>query len=783
MFEIVLTGCNPTPLAGYLKALGVMRLVAEQVDPNVKCCWRDESLLLQTDLNVDAMTGFFADSYRPTPIASPWNGGSGFNPGDATDGMDAIMGCEDERFRPYREVIDEIRSWPEMPRELKTVGDVASTLDAAARNANPGANRAKLEKAVAEIIQLQEAAAEALGVEATLDLELGILRDKASGPKTVLGAAASPWWKAVRKGRTMCLQMERGGSKELLLSKCRSRLPDTFLSWMDATVVVRNDGRPLYNPLLGSGGNEGRLDYSNNFMQRLAELLINADRSRAVAMLRSALFGDAQSGMNRKAKIGQFDPGSAGGYNQGTEIVTKDFKINPWDYVLMIEGALVLSGSVARRHNANSVGQATLPFTVMFSGVGFSSSEYGEDGRAEIWLPTWNRLAGYGELNHLFSEGRTTVGRRPARNGLDFARAVGSLGVDRGMDEFVRYAFIKRRGESYVALPAGRLPVRFRPELRLLDDLDPILEQLDRFMRGFSNPPATYVSARRSIDESIYECCESPNPSSFSALVRALGRMEFLIAQRDHSKKPAKPLLGLRPEWAAQCDDGGPEVRIAAALASLSSTGKVGGIRSNMSGVDAVAPWKWAQGSGQKRWHGNSLVERLGGVIAQRIMDGERLSAPTFPTGGNLPLQPSDVVPFLYGETDDRLLEELLWGFALVKWTAIGANHLRGRWRRALERRPLPRSWCLLKLLHMPGRIRGVDIRKESRIVPLLTAGRVTAAAEVAYHRLRVSNLQPITVSYEEWCEPARLLAALLIPTECAQLESLVLAKQNEPQG
>jgi CRISPR-associated protein Csx17 len=32
--EHVLGGCRPVPLASYLKALGVLRLVSEQADPN-----------------------------------------------------------------------------------------------------------------------------------------------------------------------------------------------------------------------------------------------------------------------------------------------------------------------------------------------------------------------------------------------------------------------------------------------------------------------------------------------------------------------------------------------------------------------------------------------------------------------------------------------------------------------------------------------------------------------------------------------------------------------------
>ena len=38
--EIVLAGCAPIPLASYLKALGVFRLVAEQKDECARGRWR-----------------------------------------------------------------------------------------------------------------------------------------------------------------------------------------------------------------------------------------------------------------------------------------------------------------------------------------------------------------------------------------------------------------------------------------------------------------------------------------------------------------------------------------------------------------------------------------------------------------------------------------------------------------------------------------------------------------------------------------------------------------------
>ena len=106
MAEIVLAGCAPIPLASYLKALGVFRLVAEQKDKGARGCWRDEAFVLGTTLTDEDLVLFFLDEYRPSPIISPWNGGSGFyfqegksNKKDATTGKKIKTGVRTSRPR------------------------------------------------------------------------------------------------------------------------------------------------------------------------------------------------------------------------------------------------------------------------------------------------------------------------------------------------------------------------------------------------------------------------------------------------------------------------------------------------------------------------------------------------------------------------------------------------------------------------------------------------------------------------------------------------------------
>lgn len=771
---IILEGCSPAPMASYLKALGLFRLVAQQKDASCQGWWGGGHLHLKTALTKEELIAFLVDEYAPTPLVAPWNGGSGFNPDDKLDGILAIQKSKDPRFATYQAVINEIKSWPESPTVPETAGEIRAVL-AKATNEFKGRKQEDLAAVLAEMDRT-------LPPGATWETALAEVEAHPKDRSNPEQDAWRNWWKAVKKGRTRATGLARGASKEALLNICRSRLPETALEWIDAAFALGRDGKPDYNPVLGTGGNEGRLDFTNNFMQRLAELLLGGKREETVALARAALFGEITDGL-AKASIGQYDPGRAGGFNQGMEVETKDFKINPWDFVLMLEGSLVLAGSMVRRSPVDPQAQLASPFTVRFSPVGFSSGEAGEQGRAETWLPVWERPASLAEVKHLFGEGRASLQRRQARTGLEFSRSVGSLGVDRGIKGFQRYVYLQRRGQSYVALPAGSIPVRYSPILELLNDLDRLLQPLDRFLRGFENPPASFTSVRRKIDEAIFTCTQKPEPASFHALLRVLGRMDRLVAMRDRSKKPKllKPPMGLSPGWLAACDDGRLEIRVAAALASIGRSGKIGPLASYLVGVSAEQPWQWDSGEGKKCWTGNSMEERLGNVVLRRLLDAERYGVDEPPFRGRLGLAPQDIGLFLQGACDPVVLEELLWGLMMLEWRLGGLDKTRLAWSRPVQATVLPRQWCLLKLLHLPAPVQGVKIRREPRIARLLSAGRVEEACQVAMYRLRASNLSPYQAAYLGRLEPARLLASLLIPVRMqARLERAVLQQPKQ---
>jgi len=118
MHEIALPGCTPEPLMAHLKALGVLRLVAEQKDANARGCWRDGVFVLRSCLDDAGLLRFLLEEYRPTPIVVPWSGSDFFGvdkKGKAgpfrttptsTLALEAFLASRSDRLTEYRQTIE-----------------------------------------------------------------------------------------------------------------------------------------------------------------------------------------------------------------------------------------------------------------------------------------------------------------------------------------------------------------------------------------------------------------------------------------------------------------------------------------------------------------------------------------------------------------------------------------------------------------------------------------------------------------------------------------------------
>lgn len=108
-----LTGCAPIPLAHYLKALGVLRLVAEQADSAAQGWWSGDVFHLRTTLDEVALCEFFLEGYRPTPLVGPWGARSGFFSGpsekSAREALTQIEKSELPRLKLFGDAIKAVR--------------------------------------------------------------------------------------------------------------------------------------------------------------------------------------------------------------------------------------------------------------------------------------------------------------------------------------------------------------------------------------------------------------------------------------------------------------------------------------------------------------------------------------------------------------------------------------------------------------------------------------------------------------------------------------------------
>jgi CRISPR-associated protein Csx17 len=559
----------------------------------------------------------------------------------------------------------------------------------------------------------------------------------------------------------------------------------------------------LEAPTLGSGGNVGNNDFSGLFVQLLPKIIPfnegDALPPHSQPLLQAALFATPVSELSTSS-IGQFDPGKAGGANAGQGMEASPL-LNPWDYVLMLEGTLLLGGTVSRRQAATT-NQAGFPFIVESSGVGYGSA--GKDKtRGELWLPLWRHACSTREIKMLLGEGRAEIGRRRATSGVTFARAAASLGVDRGIDAFVRYEFQERLGQSYLASPLGHFRVRTQRNVDLLQEVDNWLALLRRACHDDTTPPR-FAAALRRIDAAIFDFCRYGDKARMAEILCALGNAERELANgekfRKTNKRTIQPVPLLSAAWILACDDGSAEFRLALALASIhgSRDGQVGNLRTNLEPVEHKGSrWTWAEQSRAVVWSGADLFRNLTAVLTRRVMDANRAGLDQLPLAGRFTTFLPDVSRFLNGAIHDPRLEELLWGLLLIDTTTDWHVPVEQLTKPQDQPLLLPSAYALLKLLFLPDKLswpagtEGVIVKPEPEILGRLRARDVDGACLIAARRLRASGVVPMPgpTSGRSWREvnfgsrvhAERLAAALLIPVrETTKLAQLVLRPHME---
>lgn len=582
-------------------------------------------------------------------------------------------------------------------------------------------------------------------------------------------------------------------SKDDLILTLRNQLPDEVIQWFDACGSYASDGYQ-YAPFLGTGGNIGKMDISINYLSQLSEVF-GKNIAKNAPWLRASLFASNDE-RNVGSTVSQFSPGRAGGANatQGTEGKSM---INPWDFILMIEGSLFLGSSTSRKLSSNRSAKSVFPFTVDDSAVGnsklTSSDLANRKGRGEIWMPLWGRPASLGELKSLFAEGRAELRGRQATNGLDFARAVAGLGVDRGIKNFMRFSIVEFVKAGVMAAPLDQFDVTAKSNASLIQEIDPWLIAMKRACND--KTPARYRSLLNETENAIFDYCQhgdhGGDQSRFQRILISLGNAERVIAKapkfRADAKGQIRPIGPLCTAWVAAADDGSQEFEIALALASLFHK-DVGPLRRNLETTEIHGNQVlWTDRNQSAVWSAAVLAPNLAAILRRRVMDADKAGDSSHALRSTHRVSLSAVSEFLSGNLDESRITALLWALSLCKLGSYERPHPHKESGDALI---LPTSYRILKLLFHPAPAEGTNKtfpRPDPAILSLLRADRTPEACQRAARILRGKSLTAMPFAMRgfpardsEWlefnhtgCDSTTLAASLLIPISNHDLNRL----------
>ena len=673
-----LHGCAPAPLAHYLKALGILRIVAEQKDPQARGWWQDEHFCLLTTLDRAELERFFLEEYSPTPVFNPWGARSGFYPGSsertARDALEAILTSTNPRHVPLH----------------ATFATVRAAVDGS------GGTKPETEEDKARL--------------------------------------------------HMALRKTVRGPGEQWLGTVMALVGDSFRG----------------PALVGSGGNEGSGSYVSAFLQAVVACTCLAAKPKGAAA--PARIWDHALGLFTNSNTDDQQPILDYSWSGSFGQFLPEGEGSPWDFLFVIEGAMLFQSAIGSRSELlTSSSDRFLASPFYFaphatgSGASAKQDEYmlqngqPRPGRGEQWFPLWTAPSTLPEIEAVISEGRCSIGKRHASGAMDAARAIGALGVARGITTFCRYGYLQRNNlATHFAVPLGRIDVHARGSVRLTDELSHWLRRLHRLARDKSASSSLIQSERRLADSLFDLLTHDESAARWQSVLLAAAATESI--QSSGAGFKAGPIPALGPEWLEAGDDGSPEWRLACALGSAAASYRADGLAQ-----DPVRHhWLPLQPGARRFAEKEKRLAHDVRVIA-RGRDGEaaclalverRLIESSQHGGRSLPLvaargydaHPVDLALLVAGRVDLARAVDLARGLMAVRW-----NRVRARPRREPTTRGWPdEAWMALRLACLPWPLDAArTIPVDDAMIRRLSAGDGTAAVDLALRRLRATGLRP----------------------------------------
>lgn len=480
--------------------------------------------------------------------------------------------------------------------------------------------------------------------------------------------------------------------KSSIVAAMRNAWDESGVDWFDACLSLEEDAR--FGFLYGTGGNEGSADITNNFWEMIEEVIgLPTPRADSRELLLASVFGDSRIGGTSRT-AGQHFPLAAGSFNCGQDFFNSS-STNPWDVVLMMEGAVLFAGATTKRLSQLGKGKAAFPFMIDHLATDEPSTSTKDEAkqdaqvmrcRAEFWMPLWCLPTSLPAICALLAEGRLQrLSGERTEHTLHAMEAIKTLGMSRGIDTFHRVALFERRGKGYYLASS----LGFHPTSRSSDSFAAQLSQFDDFsQKVYSNLregpgiPDRIMRVRQRFHAALATLLEREEHravATLDALLEVIGgasNIEREVALLKDRSKLLTPCPALATTWLE--NDNPPEYRLARAIASITAWGEVTSDGRTVPAVESIRAnllpvarwgkaWAWDDTSHSAVWsRGAPLEVNLAAVLRRRLIDAQKGSGDGLPLWSSYGAAFGDLLAFWHGKVDSDRLTDLIHGLALV---------------------------------------------------------------------------------------------------------------------
>ncbi len=637
MEPLYLHGCRHDVLGHYLKAIGLLRLLAkcadkDHCDPDAegwwdfdKACFRLRSPKYPTR---EKLVEFFALYYRPTPVFAAWNK----VPGSDADASGKLG--------------------------VRADWDVANRFSVqvvSAEDRKKPANRAKL-----------------IAVEA-----LEAYRDAAaSGVTEAVDSIAAPFLKSKTE-------------HPLFLSKGiagRAHLWRTHWEYLAAFQKHRDAYKKAIEKVTAHTGTA-----------KLAKLREKV--SAALQPIADLLPFENGCASPAKGKGTPFFPDAIKAYNIGSGWVTENYPFNALDYILAVEGGFAMRGSVGRTLAANSRRFAAFPFVFDAGEELVDDANEVKGTSSALWFPLWDRPVTFAELSSFITDAQAQLPGKDARFSAEFMRALHSQGVDAGFMGWQEFRFKMKISRVpwittgvYVESAFRESATRLNRALHPLDESQ-LLDQFEIKWKGGKADSKSPHPVRATINEAMETAtCETTPHHCLDLLIAVFHACrQMAISESFRDTLPGKHARFFRAlpmeQWNILLADlHQPEFRIARAVASIVGHMKQpdGKYSKALPMLGSLLPLKQGHGgcwflpqkpeapSRQAVWTGTELCHDLAAVLERRYLDSLTDERPALVSSFGAPLE--DVLAFLRRELDDQLIARWIEALSLIGWKLMKAD-------------------------------------------------------------------------------------------------------------